>query len=167
MDPTILVTQHRRESFGESFEHFCSAINVLADSGYRIKFPVHLNPYVQEMTTKLLSGNKNVHLMKPLPYPDFLKAMLSSWCVITDSGGVQEECAELNIPYLVTRLATERPEGIEAGVGALVGYNPEVIIEKTHEIIQNRPRPLKFTGIYGDGKSGQSISKAIAQYFGA
>jgi UDP-N-acetylglucosamine 2-epimerase (non-hydrolysing) len=111
----ILVTGHRRESFGEAFDNICRAIKRLAENNEDIEiiYPVHLNPHVQEPVNRILEDIKHVHLIKPLDYPELIWLMEKSYLVLTDSGGIQEEAPTLGKPVLVMREVTERQEGIE------------------------------------------------------
>ena len=121
----VLITAHRRESFGGPFEAICLAIRDLARSffaeGVDFVYPVHLNPNVRKPVGEILSGQPNVHLLAPLDYLALVHLMKRSELILTDSGGIQEEAPGLGVPVLVMRDTTERPEGIEAGVARLVG----------------------------------------------
>jgi UDP-N-acetylglucosamine 2-epimerase len=114
----VLVTGHRRESFGEGFENICRAIRQVADHFPEVAFvyPVHLNPNVREPVNRILGGHERICLVDPLPYEPFVWLMDQATVVLTDSGGIQEEAPSLDKPVLVMREVTERPEGIEAGV---------------------------------------------------
>src|SRR5690606_30029518 len=119
----ILVTGHRRESFGGGFERICQALaqTARAHPDVHIVYPVHLNPQVQEPVNRLLSGIDNVHLIEPLDYLPFVYLMTRAYVILTDSGGIQEEAPSLGKPVLVMRDTTERPEAVEAGTVKLVG----------------------------------------------
>jgi UDP-N-acetylglucosamine 2-epimerase (non-hydrolysing) len=129
--PIVLVTGHRRESFGRGFEDICSALKRLAERHPDACFvyPVHLNPKVKDVVTARLSGVPNIILEAPLTYRPFVRMMDICRLILTDSGGLQEEGPSLGKPVLVMREVTERPEGIEAGVSRLVGSDPDVIVE--------------------------------------
>lgn len=118
----VLITAHRRESFGEPFREICLAIQDLARAfaadDVHFVYPVHLNPNVQQPVRDILSGMSNVHLLPPLDYLASVHLMKRSELILTDSGGIQEEAPGLGVPVLVMRETTERPEGIEAGVAA-------------------------------------------------
>jgi len=119
----ILVTGHRRESFGSGFESICAALREIAVSnpGIEIVYPVHLNPNVRGPVTRMLSDVSNIHLLQPLDYPALIWLMERCYMVITDSGGIQEEAPALGKPVLVMRDVTERTEGVVAGTARLVG----------------------------------------------
>ena len=125
----ILVTGHRRESFGDGFENICNAIKKLAENNnIKIIYPVHLNPNVQEPVSRILSNIENVHLIPPQDYVSFVFLMKKAYIILTDSGGVQEEAPSLGKPVLVMRDTTERPEGIVAGTAKLVGTDINEIL---------------------------------------
>ena len=148
----ILVTGHRRESFGIGFENLCQAIlEISKNSDVEIIYPVHLNPNVQNVVYKKLSDKANIHLIAPLDYPSFVWLMSKSVLIISDSGGIQEESPSLNIPVLVTRETTERDEGIKSGCSILVGTNPIRIIEEVNNILNNEEFRKKMNNPYGDG----------------
>ena len=165
-EPIILVTGHRRESFGEGFENICKAIQQLATAhpDANIVYPVHLNPRVQEPVHRLLAGYSNIHLIPPLDYENFVRLMNRCHLILTDSGGIQEEAPSLNKPTLVMRDCTERPEGIEAGVVRLVGTNAESIFSAAHELLSD-PEQYKAmsqaVNPYGDGLAAERIVKAL------
>ncbi len=158
----ILVTGHRRESFGEGFENICKALKTIAQErkDVTIVYPVHLNPNVQRPVKALLKGIDNVFLIEPLEYEPFIFLMNESYLILTDSGGIQEEAPSLGKPVLVMRNTTERPEGIEAGVVRLVGTEKENIIRNTMELLDNRTLYEKMSqsaNPYGDGKAAERI----------
>jgi UDP-N-acetylglucosamine 2-epimerase (non-hydrolysing) len=158
----ILVTAHRRESFGRSFENICNALLhiAMANPDFEIVYPVHLNPNVQEIVYKTLSDQKNIHLIKPVSYPQLLWLMDKSYLVITDSGGIQEEAPSLGKPVLVMRDVTERQEGIDAGTALLVGTEQQNIIAATQRLIDDRTAyetMAKAVNPYGDGTSARQI----------
>jgi UDP-N-acetylglucosamine 2-epimerase (non-hydrolysing) len=162
----ILITGHRRESHGNGFEDICEAIKCIAedDSNRLLIYPVHLNPNVQEPARRILSSIKNVLLIDPLTYPDFIWLMNQSKIIITDSGGVQEEAPSLGKPVLVTRENTERPEAIQTGKVFLVGTNKNLIISKTFELMKNYKllsKNLIIENPYGDGKASKRIVEFI------
>ena len=129
LDPTkklLLVTAHRRESFGEGFERICTAISQVAElDDVQVVYPVHPNPNVSGPVRQRLSGRSNIHLIDPLDYVAFVDMMRRSYLLLTDSGGVQEEAPSLGKPVLVMREKTERPEAVEAGTSTLVGTDFE------------------------------------------
>jgi len=157
----ILVTGHRRESFGDGFQRICEAIAEIANlPGVEILYPVHLNPNVQKPVYDLLSKLPNVFLIEPQDYLPFVYLMDRSYLILTDSGGIQEEAPALGKPVLVMRDVTERPEGIAAGTVKLVGTNKEKIISEVTKLItdQNYYNQISFAhNPYGDGKATQRI----------
>jgi UDP-N-acetylglucosamine 2-epimerase (non-hydrolysing) len=162
----ILITGHRRENHGEGFDRIFSAIEQIAIilPNVKIIYPVHLNPLVQGPAIKLLSKHKNILLISPLPYPDFVWLMNRSKLIITDSGGVQEEAPSLGKPVLVIRDTTERPEAVEAGTVILVGSDTEKIISETIDLMQNENRYKSMSELhnpYGDGYASSKIVKFI------
>ena len=162
----ILVTGHRRENHGVGFESICNALKTIAlDNGNRlIIYPVHLNPKVQEPVNRILSTVKNVILIDPLAYKDFIWMMNRSKIIITDSGGVQEEAPSLGKPVLVMRDTTERPEAVEAGTVLLVGTNEEIIVSKALDLLNNEDNFIKMSKLhnpYGDGLASKRIVEFI------
>lgn len=158
----ILVTGHRRENFGKGFQEICNALMRLSVDYPKIQFiyPVHLNPNVQEPVLNSLSSIKNFHLIPPLDYEPFVYLLKHSYFVLTDSGGIQEEAPSLNIPVLVMRNETERPEAVESGAVKLVGSNASSIIANVKKLLEDR----NFYDImassknpYGDGSSSKKI----------
>lgn len=161
----ILVTGHRRENFGESFINIFLALKELANENVEIVYPVHLNPNVQKPVQEILKGIKNVHLIKPLSYPSFVWFIKSSYLIISDSGGIQEEAPYLGKPVLVLRDTTERPEAVEAGTVKLVGANKERIIKETRRLINDKEeytRMSKAKNPFGDGAASQKIMDFIS-----
>ncbi len=162
----ILITAHRRESFGKPFINICQAIKTLARTYTNIAFvyPVHLNPHVQKPVYSILSGEKNVYLIPPLPYFDLIFLMEQTYLILTDSGGIQEEAPTLKKPLLVLRNVTERPEGIIAGVARLVGTDKKKIIGETEKLLNDQSeyqRMVSHRNPYGDGKASIRIVSAI------
>jgi UDP-N-acetylglucosamine 2-epimerase (non-hydrolysing) len=158
----ILVTAHRRESFGKPFEDICEALSDIADKNpeFEIVYPVHLNPNVQEIVYKTLSTKKNIHLINPVGYPQLIWLMDKSYLVITDSGGVQEEAPSLGKPVLVLRNVTERQEGIDAGTAILVGTDKDMILKTTQKLIEDKmlyEKMAQTVNPYGDGTSAKKI----------
>lgn len=162
----VLVTGHRRESFGGGFERICEAINLLTrtfpDLG--VIYPVHLNPQVQEPVRRLLGANPRVALVSPAGYEDFIWLLDRCTFALSDSGGVQEEAPSLGKPVLVMRETTERPEGVEAGTCTLVGTDPEVILREA-SILLNDPasyaRRSALKNPYGDGRAAERIREIL------
>ena len=165
-DEVILVTGHRRENHGEGFERICEAIKEisLTKPNYKIIYPVHLNPNVQEPVKRHLSNLDNVLLIDPLSYPDFIWLMNRSKLILTDSGGVQEEAPSLGKPVLVMRNTTERPEAVEAGTVLLVGTDKDLIVREVLGLLDNPERFKKMSELhnpYGDGKACERITNFI------
>jgi UDP-N-acetylglucosamine 2-epimerase (non-hydrolysing) len=162
----ILVTGHRRESFGAGFEHICGALKQIAQQfpDCDIVYPVHLNPNVREPVFRLLSDAPNVHLIEPQDYLPFVYLMSRSTLVLTDSGGIQEEAPSLGKPVLVMRDTTERPEAVEAGTVKLVGTDQAKIIAEVSKLLTDKAYydSMSFAhNPYGDGKACQRIIDAI------
>ncbi|WP_299773691.1 UDP-N-acetylglucosamine 2-epimerase (non-hydrolyzing) [uncultured Pseudoteredinibacter sp.] len=162
----ILVTGHRRESFGGGFERICEAISTIAKKypDAQIVYPVHLNPNVQEPVNRLLSRFENVHLIKPLDYLPFVYLMNKSYLILTDSGGVQEEAPSLGKPVLVMRENTERPEAVDAGTVRLVGTNVARIVNAVSGLMESASSykdMAKAANPYGDGFACSRISNSL------
>lgn len=160
--PMLLVTGHRRESFGQGFERICQALAQLAKERpeLQIVYPVHLNPHVQEPVNRLLSNFPNVHLIKPQDYEPFVYLMNRATVILTDSGGIQEEAPSLGKPVLVMRDTTERPEAVAAGTVKLVGTDVIVIVNNVTELLDNQEHYQTMSHAhnpYGDGKACQRI----------
>ena len=154
----ILVTGHRRESFGQGFENICEAILEISKiENVEIVYPVHLNPNVQKIVFEKLSNKENIKLIKPLDYPSFIWLMSKSKLIISDSGGIQEEAPTLNIPVLVTRETTEREEGITCGTSFLVGTNKTKIVNKVKELLNAKNTFTIKSNPYGDGIAAKKI----------
>lgn len=158
----ILVTGHRRESFGKGFENICQAIREVADAFADIAFvyPVHLNPQVREPVRRILGAHPRIHLIEPLSYAPFVWLMDRAEIVLTDSGGVQEEAPSLGKPVLVIRETTERPEGISAGNALLVGVKKERITLELTRLLRSPKQYARMSSVnnpYGDGHAAQRI----------
>jgi len=166
----ILVTSHRRENFGQPLENICMALKEIAQyPNIEIVYPVHLNPNVRKVVFKLLTNQKNIHLLDPLSYPHLVWLMAKSYLVLTDSGGIQEEAPSLGKPVLVMRDVTERVEGIEAGTAKLVGTNKELIVSETAKLLNNMEKYHEMSSKanpYGDGTTSENILKTILQVLG-
>jgi UDP-N-acetylglucosamine 2-epimerase (non-hydrolysing) len=162
----ILVTCHRRESFGDGFRNVCAALSKLADRGdVQIIFPVHLNPNVRAVFRQL-DQHLNVSLTEPLDYLEFVFMLSACHCVLTDSGGIQEEAPSLGKPVLVMRGVTERPEAIAAGTVKLVGTDTNVICAAAAEILDNPSIHQKMSSIhnpYGDGRACERIISSLCE----
>ncbi|WP_316817975.1 non-hydrolyzing UDP-N-acetylglucosamine 2-epimerase [Pedobacter nyackensis] len=158
----ILVTGHRRENFGDGFLNICKALKAIAENNadVQIIYPVHLNPNVQKPVFDLLADTPNINLISPLAYESFLWLMNSSYLIITDSGGVQEEAPSLGKPVLVMRDTTERPEAVEAGTVLLVGTDADRIVSETQRLLDDKDAYLQMSELhnpYGDGSASQRI----------
>jgi UDP-N-acetylglucosamine 2-epimerase (non-hydrolysing) len=172
----VLITGHRRESFGLKLENICKAVADLANQFPEVQFiyPVHLNPAVRHGVMKVLGsgeGNgarKNVHLIGPLPYFQFVSLLDRSTVILTDSGGIQEEAPSLGKPVLVTRETTERPEGLTCNCSVLVGSDRQRIVAEVSRLLLDRDYYKSLTtsqNPYGDGKSSARIVTAIRESF--
>ena len=158
----LLVTGHRRESFGPEFESICHGLRKLVEDneGVRIVYPVHLNPNVQAPVQRILGGVERVHLIEPLEYTSLVWLMGRCYFVLTDSGGIQEEGPSLGKPVLVMRKNTERPEGLEAGVARLVGTDSESIYRESQRLLDDPDaysRMAQAVNPYGDGQAARRI----------
>jgi len=163
----VLLTAHRRESFGQPLRDVFRAVRKLVDEheDVRLLYPVHPNPNVVEPAEELLSDHPRIDLVEPLGYRDLVLALQGAHLILTDSGGIQEEAPTFGTPVLVLREVTERPEGVEAGVAILVGTDPEKILEEGRRILsrgQDGARPVSFANPYGDGRAGERIVDIIA-----
>lgn len=164
----ILVTGHRRESFGGGFERICAALAEIAEQreDVQIVYPMHLNPNVREPVNRLLSKHKNIILIEPQDYLPFVYLMNQSYLIITDSGGVQEEAPSLGKPVLVMRDTTERPEAVEAGTVRLVGTDVQKITENTFELLNDAAvyeDMARAHNPYGDGEACQRIVNTLLE----
>lgn len=161
----ILVTGHRRENFGEGINNICNALlEISSNQNVEIIYPVHLNPNIKEPVERILSNCKNIHLINPLDYPDFVWMMKKAYIIITDSGGVQEEAPSLGVPVLVMRETTERPEAVTAGTVRLVGTNKTDIVNATMELLKDTSLYKKMAlshNPYGDGEANKKIINFI------
>ncbi|MBI4971208.1 MAG: UDP-N-acetylglucosamine 2-epimerase (non-hydrolyzing) [Candidatus Omnitrophica bacterium] len=158
----ILVTAHRRESFGQPLRGICEGILRIAKNipAVEIYYPVHLNPNVEGPVLKMLSGFPNIHLPKPLAYDELVYLMEKASLILTDSGGIQEEAPSFHKPVLVLRNVTERPEGVRAGFSRIVGQNPDRIFNEAKKCIADTrlfERLKRKKNPYGDGKAAARI----------
>ncbi|ATC85275.1 non-hydrolyzing UDP-N-acetylglucosamine 2-epimerase [Pseudoalteromonas arctica] len=164
----ILVTGHRRESFGEGFEDICKALASIA-SAYpdaQIVYPVHLNPNVQEPVNRVLKGIDNIYLIEPQQYLPFTYLMDNAYIILTDSGGIQEEAPSLGKPVLVMRNTTERPEALEAGTVKLIGTDKDRIIREIKLLMDDDTEYKKMSQAhnpYGDGMAVKRILDEISK----
>ncbi|RAM70965.1 UDP-N-acetylglucosamine 2-epimerase [Pseudomonas putida] len=162
----ILVTGHRRESFGGGFERICEALREVATRypEVDIVYPVHLNPNVREPVNRLLSDLPNIHLIEPLDYLPFVHLMSNSYLILTDSGGIQEEAPSLAKPVLVMRDTTERPEAVAAGTVQLVGTETDRIVSALTLLLDDKEAYEKMSyahNPYGDGNACKRILEAL------
>jgi UDP-N-acetylglucosamine 2-epimerase (non-hydrolysing) len=159
----ILVTVHRRESFGKPLENICKALARIAFSyqdKIQIVYPVHLNPNVHKTVYEILSGIPNISLLEPVNYEELVGLMSKAYLILTDSGGIQEEAPSLHKPVLVLRDVTERPEAIEAGAAKLIGTNAGRIYSETIRLIEEPKIYYQMSNAinpYGDGQASQRI----------
>jgi len=164
----ILLTTHRRESFGEPLKRTLDAVGVIAQRfpEAAVVFPVHPNPNVRREAAQRLSGRTNVHLIEPVDYSGFCHLMSRAELILTDSGGIQEEAPSLRKPVLVLRDTTERPEGVDAGLARLVGTNVDLIVEEATRLLTDRDYYEAMTrnpNPYGDGHAAPRILGAIRE----
>lgn len=164
----ILVTAHRRESFGAGFEQICLALKRLAKrNDVQIAYPVHPNPNVREAIHQHLGLSSGVILLQPLDYLPFVDLMRRSFMLLTDSGGIQEEGPALGKPVLVMRDKTERPEAVEAGTAQLAGADAERIVESVTRLLEDPAdyeRRSAIHSVYGDGRASARIAEGIQRY---
>jgi len=162
----ILVTAHRRESFGEPIRRICEALRriVARHPDVGIVYPVHPNPQIHTPVRELLGHVDGIELLEPLGYVDFVDCLRGAYLVVTDSGGVQEEAPALGKPVLVVRETTERPEAVEAGVARLVGTQVGPIVEAVDELLnvpEIHARMARSANPFGDGRAAARIAKAL------
>ncbi len=164
----IMVTAHRRESFGAPFESICWALRDLVrrNEDIELVYPVHLNPNVREPVQRILAGQPRIHLLEPLPYQHFVHLLARSYLVLTDSGGIQEEAPVLGRPALVMRETTERPEAVEAGTSCLVGTDRQRIVDAAERLLRD---PVAYQAmaragsLFGDGRAAERIVQIVRQ----
>lgn len=164
----ILVTAHRRENFGASFDEICIGLRELArrNPEVAIVYPVHLNPNVQDPVHRILDGGERIHLIKPLPYLAFAHLMNRADIVLTDSGGIQEEAPALGKPVLVMRRDTERPEALETGTVKLIGSDANAIVGETERLLHDEHTYRQMANAvspYGDGHAAERIVQALLE----
>lgn len=173
LDPArrlVLITTHRRESFGAPLEATCHAIRDLGEQFHDLEFvlPVHPNPEVKRTVERVLDGMAGLHLIEPVDYVEFVHLMARATLILTDSGGVQEEAPSFGKPVLVLRDVTERPEGVAAGVAVLVGTDRRRIAETAAALLSDPARYAAMAGAtnpYGDGHAGARIADILAERF--
>jgi len=167
----ILVTAHRRESFGKPMENIFKAIQSIARNYHDVKFvfPVHLNPNVRKKVKSILGNEDRVHLLEPLDYKEFVHLMQKSFLILSDSGGVQEEAPSFGVPVLVLRKVTERTEAVEAGAALLIGTEKDDIVKNIEQFLEYPSHRKKFCDVenpFGDGRASQRILETINKFFG-
>lgn len=165
----ILVTGHRRESFGRGFDRICKALAIIAKQhpNVQILYPMHLNPNVREPVNRILSHIENIYLIEPQQYLPFIYLMDRSDIILTDSGGIQEEAPSLGKPVLVMRDTTERPEAVAAGTVSLVGTDVEKIVKTLNTLLIDEGEYNKMSfahNPYGDGQACQRILNCLSNY---
>ncbi len=162
----LLLTAHRRESFGEPLREVFGAVREVVDAveDVRVVYPVHPNPHVRGPAEELLSNHPRIHLVEPLGYRDLVRVLRAATLVLTDSGGIQEEAPTFGTPVLVLRDVTERPEGVEAGVALLVGTRPDRIVAEARRLLGDETARRAMAGApnpYGDGRAGERIADIV------
>jgi len=165
----ILVTSHRRESWGSDLENICLALRDLVEThpDVRVVYPVHMNPNVRTTVHSLLDGVDRIHLTEPLDYLTFINLLRRSYLILTDSGGVQEEAPTLRKPLLLLRMVTERPEAFELGMAKVVGTGHDDIFFEASRLLSDASAYREMTGDrnpYGDGRAGERIAAAIGRW---
>jgi len=167
----ILVTAHRRESFGKPFENLCLALKDIAltfKDKVEIVYPVHLNPNVRKPVFEILGNLDNLHLIDPVDYPTLIYLLEKSYLVLTDSGGIQEEAPSFGKPVLVMREVTERMEGVDAGIAKLVGTDRGKIFNEASRLLRDKKAyesMAKAINPYGDGRAAERIVKIVSEFF--
>ncbi len=167
---TILLTAHRRENFGAPLRDAFTAIRAFVDltPDVAVYFPVHPNPNARETAIEILSGHPRIKLVDPLGYRDIVAAIQNAWCVVTDSGGLQEEAPALGKPVLVLRDVTERPEAVASGVVELIGTSREAVFGALFELHKNRAKYARMARPvfpYGDGHASKRIVEALYRQY--
>jgi UDP-N-acetylglucosamine 2-epimerase (non-hydrolysing) len=161
----VLVTGHRRESFGDPFRRICRALIRLSEEpGVEVVYPVHLNPRIRVPVSAALANQANIRLLPPVSYPAMVALIERSYLVLTDSGGIQEEAPSLRKPVLVMRDVTERPEGVQCGVAKLVGTAEEGIVQETQYLLRDRAAydaMASGRNPYGDGQAALKVAQIV------
>lgn len=168
----MLVTVHRRENWGDDVEQICNAVGEIAmqHPTLDILFPVHLNPIIQAPVHRILGKLDNVKLTQPLDYLQMQQALVDAWIVLTDSGGLQEEAPTFNVPVLVLRDETERPEAVASGCAAVIGANRQNIVKAVNSLLKDElayRRMQQAVNPFGDGSASQQIVARLAESFHA
>lgn len=166
-EKVILVTGHRRESFGQGLRNICYALKEIAgnNSNTKIVYPVHLNPNVRKPVNEIIGNVNNILLFQPLDYKSFVYLMSKSYLILTDSGGIQEEAPTFGIPVLVMREVTERLEAVEAGLCKLIGTNNNSIVKETQRLLNDKKEynnMIAKQNPYGDGKASKRIVEIVS-----
>jgi UDP-N-acetylglucosamine 2-epimerase (non-hydrolysing) len=162
----ILVTQHRRESFGDKHKEILEALDRLATKENPIIFPVHPNPSIRAAVLEVIT-NENVHLVEPIAYPEFVYLMSKARLAISDSGGIQEEAPSIGLPLLITRDLTERPEALLEKTNEIVGHSGEKILTRAREILsipRSNSQGVFRKGVFGEGDSGKKIAEICVEF---
>jgi UDP-N-acetylglucosamine 2-epimerase (non-hydrolysing) len=166
----ILVTAHRRESFGPGFERICRALRMIVERNPEVAvvYPVHLNPNVRKPVRALLGRTPRVYLIEPLEYLPFVRLMERAYLILTDSGGIQEEAPALGKPVLVMRDVTERPEAVAAGTAKLVGTDTDTIVSATERLLRSAAvyrKMARARNPFGDGRASRRIAAGLRRFF--
>lgn len=166
----VLLTMHRRENYGEPMKNVFEAVNELINqfADIEVLMPVHLSPTVQSLANDILGEHERIHLVEPLEVDIFHRAIAQSKVVLTDSGGLQEEAPALDVPVLVLRDKTERPEGLQAGTLKIVGTDKNRVVKELKELLENEEEYNKMASApnpYGDGRASIRIIEEIGHYF--
>jgi UDP-N-acetylglucosamine 2-epimerase len=164
--PVVLVTAHRRESFGGPLENICTAVRDLAARvpEAAVIFPVHLNPHVQETVYGVLGAAPNVQLVAPVDYVTLVQLMRHAAVILTDSGGIQEEAPTFGVPVLVMREKTERREAVDAGFAELVGTDPAAIANAAERLLRSERPVLDAPNPFGDGRAAERIVDVVLEW---
>ena len=165
-DRLIMLTAHRRENLGKPLEHIFNAVNRISKeyNDIKIVYPVHKNPIIREIASKIFAGNEKIKLIEPLEVLDFHNFLAKSYLILTDSGGIQEEAPSLGKPVLVLRDETERPEGVEAGTLKLVGTEKDNVYKNIKMLLDNKDeyeKMSKASNPYGDGFASKRIADVV------
>ncbi|AMW99774.1 non-hydrolyzing UDP-N-acetylglucosamine 2-epimerase [Rummeliibacillus stabekisii] len=168
--PIITITAHRRENYGESMTNIFKAINRISKqfSEHMIIYPVHLSPYIRDLASSILSDQNNIFLIEPLVYMDMINLIARSKLIMSDSGGIQEEAAVFNIPLVLMRDTTERPEAVDAGKIVVSGTDEERIYKITKQLLVDKSIYNKMVNApnpFGDGYASQRIIQILEHYF--
>jgi len=166
----ILLTMHRRENYGKAMDNVFKGIKRIVEEhpDVEIVFPVHMSPIIQSHVKEMLTNNKQIHLLEPLEVDAFHKVVGKSTLVLTDSGGIQEEAPSLNVPVLVLRSKTERPEGVKSGTIKVIGTEEENVYEEVNTLLNDKKAYQNMASAknpYGDGKASQKIVRKILKHF--